>query len=139
MKYNYKTNIMFECQLGVIENIKLGEYEVENKFLNIEKPKFPISVNIVDTKDGISVRLVYNSALYTENTIKNYLDSIVKVVETMAETPLEFIDKIRPIVTTYQRLFCTHGVIFTQCKHLCEHTQQCGLLRTILPCNHRQL
>ncbi len=93
-KYNYNTNIMFECQLGVIENIKLGEYEVENKFLNIEKPKFPISVNIVDTKDGIGVRLVYNTALYTENTIKNYLNSLVKVVETMAETPLEFIDKI---------------------------------------------
>ncbi|MCQ2788823.1 MAG: amino acid adenylation domain-containing protein [bacterium] len=93
-KYNYKTNIMFECQLGVIENIKLGEYEVENKFLNIEKTKFPISVNIVDTKDGIGVRLVYNNALYTEKTINNFLESVVKVVETMAENPLEFIDKI---------------------------------------------
>ncbi|MCQ2564927.1 MAG: amino acid adenylation domain-containing protein, partial [Clostridia bacterium] len=93
-KYNYKTNIMFECQLGVIENIKLGEYEVENKFLNIEKPKFPISINVVDTKDGIAIRLVYNTALYTEKTIHNYLESIVKVVETMPETPLEFVDQI---------------------------------------------
>ncbi|MGN1370477.1 MAG: amino acid adenylation domain-containing protein [Aristaeellaceae bacterium] len=83
-KYGFRTDIMYECQLGVTNaEGSLGGIAYESVRLKLDAPKFKVAFAIYenDTEYVLSVR--YNDALYTEEYMHVLADSLKTVSETM--------------------------------------------------------
>ena len=83
-KYGYKTEIMYECQLGVItEGGSVGGSAYQNVRLHYEAPKFKVVFSVVERGGEYAVRVIYNDALYSEPYMQTLADSVGNLTERM--------------------------------------------------------
>ena len=55
--------IMYACQLGVVEEHRVGSEAIQIENMESDKPKFKLSVHIEERDGGPCVCLQYNDAL----------------------------------------------------------------------------
>ncbi len=90
-KYGYKTEIMYECQLGVItEGGTIGGNAYKQVRLSFEAPKFRIVFSIVERGGEYAVRVLYNDALYS----KQYMQTLADSVKTMTDRMIDKSDTV---------------------------------------------
>ena len=94
-KYGYQTNIMYECQLGVVstEN-SIGGVPFEKIETHLEVPKFKIAIIITEENNSYVVSVRYNDAIYTEGYMKTLANSLKNIAESFINDKSE---KVRDI------------------------------------------
>ncbi len=91
-KYGYRTEIMYECQLGVSgSKNSIGEAAYKTEYLKLEAPKFKVTIAIEDKNGQIAVTIRYNNAIYTESYMRTLAESVKTVVLSLME------GKTRPV------------------------------------------
>ena len=71
-KYGYSTNIMYECQIGIIDNGgDIGGEKYETIPLSLETPKFNITFAVVEENDSYVIYVRYNDELYSAEYMEN--------------------------------------------------------------------
>ena len=86
-KYGYGTGVMYECQLGVVSEIRLDGHTAENIPVDGDAPKFKLKIVVTDGDDGICLRIGYNDALYSEKYMQTLVRSLKICTERMIEAP----------------------------------------------------
>ena len=87
-KYGYSTEIMYECQIGIIsDGGKLGGHEYDVVPISSESPKFKVSIVIFERSGSYVIRVRYNDALYTKRYMQTLADALAISVKTMYEQP----------------------------------------------------
>lgn len=83
-RYGYRTEIMYECQLGVTNaEGSLGGTPYESIRMKQEAPKFKVAFAIYENDKDYVLSVRYNDALYTEEYMNVLLDSLAAVSDKM--------------------------------------------------------
>ena len=93
-KYGYAPNIMYEYQLGVVDNLEIDGKTVVRDYLEMNTAKFKTAVHIEDYKGKPSVVVQYNDALYSGELMRTLAKSVLCVVEHIIENPNGKIRKV---------------------------------------------
>lgn len=95
--YDFAPQIMYACQLGVLEKVELLGSQVEMESLESDTPKFKISIHIEEREGRPAVCVQYNDALYSGELAALLAGSIALCVERMMaglECPLRSISLV---------------------------------------------
>lgn len=85
--YGFTPQIMYACQLGVLNDWSINGHRVEMESLELLIAKFKLSIHI-EERDGIpSVVLQYNNALYSRSLMDGFARSMSVVIEQLASAP----------------------------------------------------
>lgn len=82
-KYGYGTDIMYECQLGVTDDIVLDGHTARTITPDEGASKFKLKIAIMDSENGIQLRVGYNDALYSEKYMRILARSLKICTERM--------------------------------------------------------
>ncbi len=83
-KFGYKTEIMYECQIGVIsDGGTVGGNEYKSIRLHFEAPKFKIVFAVTEHNGDYLILVRYNNALYSEPYMQRLADSVKNVTDRM--------------------------------------------------------
>lgn len=93
-KYGYAPNIMYEYQLGVVDNLEIDGKAVVRDYLEMNTAKFKTAVHIEDYKGKPSVVVQYNDALYSGELMRTLAKSVLCAVEHIIENPNGKIRKV---------------------------------------------
>lgn len=86
-KYGFAPQIMYACQLGVLNEFTLGGETVGQEGLELNIPKFKISVHIEERDSKIAICVQYNDALYSKAAMDGFTEALAVSVEQMISTP----------------------------------------------------
>ena len=86
-QYGYTTDIMYECQLGVLSQITVGGHTAESLSEEEGTLKFKLKIVIADSEDGIRLSIGYNNALYSEKYMQLLARSLKICTEKMIAAP----------------------------------------------------
>lgn len=86
-KYGYGTDVMYECQLGVLSEITIGGKVARSIELDDGTPKFKLKVAVMDSDNGIGICVEYNNALYSEKYMQTFARSLKICTERMMSDP----------------------------------------------------
>ncbi|MDO4982111.1 MAG: amino acid adenylation domain-containing protein [Eubacteriales bacterium] len=86
-KYGYTTDIMYECQLGVVSSLTVGGHTAESIPEEEGTLKFKLKIVISDSADGICLSIGYNNALYSEKYMQLLARSMKICTERMMAEP----------------------------------------------------
>ena len=86
-KYGYTTDIMYECQLGVIPDITVGGRTAGSIPQETGTLKFKLKIVIADSPEGIRLSVGYNDALYSEKYMQLLARSLRICTERMMAEP----------------------------------------------------
>lgn len=100
--YAFSPEIMYACQLGVLEEYKVEEQGIEIENLESDKPKFKLSVHIEERDGTPAVCLQYNDALYSQELMNQLANAIAVCVDRMMQMPLAKLKDIS-LVTEEQK------------------------------------
>ncbi len=90
-KYGYGTDIMYECQLGVTNDIILDGQVAEIIPTDENASKFKLKIAILDSENGIVLSVGYNDALYSDNYMRILARSLKICTERMMADPSQSI------------------------------------------------
>ena len=93
-KYGYAPNIMYEYQLGVVDEMKINGDAVLCDYLEMDTAKFKTAVHIEEHEGKPSVVVQYNDALYSGEIMKTLAKSVLCAVEHIIENPNGKIRKV---------------------------------------------
>lgn len=86
-KYGTRAELMYEYQLGVIEEQTVNGEAITIAPMHLEKPKFKTAIKILDVNGEVCVHINYNDELYSAEYMERLADSYAAVVENlMADT-----------------------------------------------------
>ena len=85
--YNYAPHIMYEYQLGVLDKLVINDNIIENEGLGADTLKFKIAIRIENHEGQPSVVIYYKDGLYSEGLMRSLADGIVKVADSIVESP----------------------------------------------------
>ncbi|MBO4375354.1 MAG: amino acid adenylation domain-containing protein [Lachnospiraceae bacterium] len=92
-KYGFFTNIMYECQLGIVnEGGELGGKAYTYIPMRLDTPKFRISIRITQKGKDYSIEVRYNDALYSQDYMQVLADAIGICLGRMLSSPEESIN-----------------------------------------------
>lgn len=100
--YGFVPEIMYACQLGVVEEHRVGSEAVQIENMESDKPKFKLSVHIEERDGGPCVCLQYNDALYSRELMEQLAQSVALCVSRMLANPSGLLKEIS-LVTDNQR------------------------------------
>ncbi len=85
-KYGLYTNIMYECQIGIVNDCgEIGGKKYTQIPMQLDTPKFHISVIVLEKGDSYCIKVRYNDALYSEEYMQIMADSLVVVMNRLIE------------------------------------------------------
>ncbi|MBP9997300.1 MAG: amino acid adenylation domain-containing protein [Lachnospiraceae bacterium] len=84
-RYGYKTNIMYECQLGVVGELTFDNQPIVNVDVDTNAPKFNIKIVITQEGDEDCINIEYNDALYSEEYMNRLADALYLCTMRMME------------------------------------------------------
>ncbi len=94
-KYGYTNQIMYECQIGMLSGEgSLGGVPFEDVPLGLEKPKFKISLSIVELDGSYGIYVRYNDAIYQKETMDALAEALGICIEHMAKDPEQSVRKL---------------------------------------------
>ncbi len=82
-KYDMLPEFFYAYHGKIIEDIRINNSTVERESLEYEALKFKLSVNVVDTGDSFNMFSQYNDALYSENLMETFMQSISIVLDKL--------------------------------------------------------
>ena len=83
-KYSYKTEIMYECQIGVVaDGGEIGGNPYKNIRLTFEAPKFKTVFAVIEHDGNYGILVRYNNALYSKPFMQTLAASAANVVKGM--------------------------------------------------------
>lgn len=82
-KYGYATDVMYECQLGVVSGMEIDGHTAENIADEDDTVKFKLKIAIFDSDEGICLGIGYNDALYSEKYMQLFARSLKICTERM--------------------------------------------------------
>ncbi|MBQ0049698.1 MAG: amino acid adenylation domain-containing protein [Bacteroidales bacterium] len=86
--YDFKPEIIFEYQVGVMAGCDVRGELVSPKVLNLDLAKFKIKIAVNDTPDGgHEIAIGYDEAVYSPTLAHTLADSVCAVVEHFVEQP----------------------------------------------------
>ncbi|MBR1523373.1 MAG: AMP-binding protein, partial [Lachnospiraceae bacterium] len=81
-KYGYTTEVMYECQIGMIaEGGDIGGEVFESIPMRLETPKFKVVIAVIEQGGEYGILIRYNDALYT----KEYMETLAGSLKTVTE------------------------------------------------------
>ena len=86
-KYGYAPNLVYEYQLGVIDNLVINGETVKRDYLNMNNAKFKTAVHIEEYEGKPSVIFQYNDALYSGELMTTLAKSVANVTNQIIENP----------------------------------------------------
>ncbi|MEG0829785.1 MAG: amino acid adenylation domain-containing protein [Anaerovoracaceae bacterium] len=92
--YGFSPQIMYACQLGVLEKVECFGKEVVAENLESDRPKFKIAIHIEDRNETPAICLQYNDEIYSQELMNQLGESIGVCVEKMMENPNGKLNKI---------------------------------------------
>lgn len=100
-KYGIYPDIFYAYQAGLVENININGYGMDLEILDIEKPKFKLSIIIEDkfnednlNEDQFRIVSKYNNALYSEDLINGFNKGLSIIIKKFIENPNSYLKNI---------------------------------------------
>lgn len=84
-EHGYTTDVMYECQMGVVSKPQIGGHSCETIGLALENPKFKTSVVISEDDENIIITVNYNNALYSVDYMDIFVHSLMIVSENFVD------------------------------------------------------
>ncbi|MBR6400598.1 MAG: amino acid adenylation domain-containing protein [Firmicutes bacterium] len=110
-KYGYRTEIMYECQLGVSgSKNSIGEAAYKTEYLKLEAPKFKVTIAIEDKNGRIAVTIRYNNAIYTDSYMRTLAESVKTVVLSLMEGENTDVSKLSLVTDEERQRIISMGV-----------------------------
>ncbi len=100
--YGFTPEIMYACQLGVVEEHRVGGEVIQIESMESDRPKFKVSVHIEERDGRPSVCIQYNDALYSRELMEQFAQSVAVCVSRMIAGPSGLLREIS-LVTDEQR------------------------------------
>ncbi|MCQ4635722.1 amino acid adenylation domain-containing protein [Anaerovorax odorimutans] len=100
--YDFAPQIMYACQLGVLELPMVSGQPVELDSMESDHPKFKLSIHIEERDGNPAVCLQYNNALYSRELMDQLALSMAVCVERMMEEPSALLGQLS-LVTEEQQ------------------------------------
>ncbi len=107
--FGYTPRINYACQLGLRDDIKLGQSVVHSEILANILPKFDISIHIEERQHAPAICIQYNDALYSEALIKRIATSMSVVVQNMVKAPEKDITQLSMLTKEEESLLQRFG------------------------------
>ncbi len=86
--YGFRPEIVYEYQVGVISDYKIGGEVLCQHPLQLDLAKFKMKVAVFDTPDGNhEISIGYDESLYSERLAREFAESIAAVVSHFVEAP----------------------------------------------------
>ncbi len=85
--YNYAPNIMYEYQLGVMDDLQIAGQKVELMPIAADTLKFKLSIKIEEHEGKPCVVIYYKDRLYSEALMETFAQSIVRVAQSIIAQP----------------------------------------------------
>lgn len=92
--YNFKPEIMYAYQVGVLNEYKVNNQPVGMESLELKVPKFKLSIHIEEREGKVCVVLQYNDALYSRSLMDGLAESIGTAVDHFITDPSGKIDSV---------------------------------------------
>lgn len=86
-KYGYAPNIVYEYQLGVVDDLVIDGNAAQRDYLEMNTAKFKTAVHIEDYEGKPCVVVQYNDALYSGELMRTLANSVLCAVEHIMENP----------------------------------------------------
>ena len=86
-RYGLAPEIMYACQLGVVNEFSLYGEPVVQEGIEPGLPKFKISVHIEDRDGQIAICVQYNDALYSKDAMDVFTEALAVCANRMMSTP----------------------------------------------------
>ncbi|MGN0538116.1 MAG: amino acid adenylation domain-containing protein, partial [Acutalibacteraceae bacterium] len=101
-KYSFAPNIVYEYQLGVVENLTIDGSEVRRDYLEMNTAKFKTAVHVEEHNGQPCVVVQYNDALYSADLMQTLAQSVACAAKHIIENPQGKIRKVS-LLTDEQR------------------------------------
>ncbi len=92
--YNYAPHIMYEYQLGVMDDVTVAGHKVERLSIVTDTLKFKLSIKIEEHEGKPCVVIYYKDKLYSPELMQTLAQSIVTVAQGIIEAPDTKVRKI---------------------------------------------
>ena len=93
-EYNYTPQIMYACQLGVMEEIEVNGKPVGFEGLEPKIAKFKLAIHIDTVGDAPAIVLQYNDAVYTKELMESFATSMYIVLQQMMAHPALLVKRL---------------------------------------------
>ncbi len=107
--FGYSPHINYACQLGLSEEVRIGNSLVHSEMLEAPLPKFDISIQIEEREQTPAICVQYNDALYSEALIKRIASAMAVVVQNMVANPQQDITKLSMLSKEEEALLSRFG------------------------------
>ena len=81
--YGYSPSIMFTCELGIINEYRIGGEIADFEILAANKPKFKLSVHIEEQDGEMVFSVQYNDALYSKALMERFSDTLLIALQNL--------------------------------------------------------
>lgn len=75
-KYNFSPQLMYVCQIGVLDQVEMDGELIERQFLEAGTSKFKITVSIEERDGDIGVCVQYNDSLYSKGAMEIFSEAL---------------------------------------------------------------
>ncbi len=96
-KYDIFPEFLYAYQTGVLSTMEINNKKAELESLELEAPKFKLSIAIEDTEDQFKIVSQYNDAIYSENLMEIFIRSIAIVANKIMRNPESLLKDISMI------------------------------------------
>ncbi len=86
-KYDIFPEFLYAYQTGVVSTMEINGKRVELESLELETPKFKLSIAIEDTEDEFKIVSQYNDAIYSKGLMETFIQSIAVAVDKIMNNP----------------------------------------------------
>lgn len=86
-KYGYAPNIVYEYQLGVVDDLVIDGKKVQRDYLEMNTAKFKTAIHIEEQDGKPCVVVQYNDALYSKELMQTLAQSVVSAAKHIIEQP----------------------------------------------------
>ncbi len=85
--YNFQPKFNYVYQLGLMDGYYVGNEEIILEGLETKVPKFPATVSIEYAEGKPSVVMMFDKALYREDTMRRFADSVIAAAYHITQNP----------------------------------------------------
>ncbi|MDO5581508.1 MAG: amino acid adenylation domain-containing protein [Planctomycetia bacterium] len=103
-QYSFQPKVMFACELGIMNSVKLGEITPQLVPVRLEESKFPLSIHIEERGGQMAVAVQYNNALYRPFRMRMLALSLKQAVESIIRDSGKAISQISLIAPEQEDL-----------------------------------
>lgn len=86
-KYGYAPNIVYEYQLGVVDDLVIDGNKIERDYLEMNTAKFKVAIHVEEHNGKPCVVVQYNDALYSKGLMQTLAQSVACAANNIIRNP----------------------------------------------------